>query len=234
MPDERFRLRIRYTKGGRLKYLSHLEVVRCMERCIRRAGLPFMVSQGFSPHMRTAFGWALPVGVAGLDEYLDVLMYAYIAPDRVLESLRSVTPRGIDIIDVYYIDPRAKAPDAEYPYSLYECTFAATGNAGEGDPEEMLASLKTALDELLAIGSMLVKRKKQEKVVEFEGLLPERPELSIEDGCVIMRMLTFTEGKGSLRPDLFCAELLNHADGAGAAAGIALTSITHIEQRPLE
>lgn len=229
MTDERFRLRIRYTKAGRLKYLSHLEVVRCMERCIRRAGLPFMVSQGFSPHMRTAFGWALPVGVAGLDEYLDVLMYAYIAPKRVLESLRGVTPRGIEVLDAYYIDPRAKAPDAEYPYSLYECEFAAEGEPGEGiGPESLLSTLESALDELLAIGHIIVKRKKKEKTVEFEGLLPERPALSIEGGRVVMRMLTFTEGKGSLRPDLFCAELLGHAGGVG------LKSITRMEQRPLE
>lgn len=223
MSDERFRLRIHYTKAGRLRYLSHLEVIRCMERCIRRAGLPFMVSQGFSPHMRTAFGWALPVGVAGLDEYLDVLMYEYVAPGKVIERLRDVTPRGIDIIDAGYIDPRAKAPDAQYPYSIYECTFEAQV-AGE-DP---IRALETALDELLAVGSMLVVRKKKEKVVEFAGLLPERPTLQAGDGSVIMRMVTFTEGKGSLRPDLFCAELLKRAEGVG------LKSISRTGQRPLE
>ncbi|MGI6221766.1 MAG: TIGR03936 family radical SAM-associated protein [Coriobacteriales bacterium] len=230
MGDERFRLRIRYTKGGRLKYLSHLEVVRCMERCIRRAGLPFMVSQGFSPHMRTAFGWALPVGVAGLDEYLDVLMHEYVAPNRVVEALRGVTPRGIEVLDVFYIDPRAKAPDAEYPFSLYECVFAATEGEKDGSapssPDETLAVLEAALDELLAVGHMIVKRKKKEKTVVFEGLLPERPTFAIaDDARVAMRMLTFTEGKGSLRPDLFCAEILQRA------AGVELKSIARLEQR---
>ena len=52
MPDPNlFRLRMTFCKQGRLAMLSHLEVARALERAVRRAGLPFAVSQGFSPHM---------------------------------------------------------------------------------------------------------------------------------------------------------------------------------------
>ena len=50
-----FRLRFRFCKKGRLIMLSHLEVAHALERAVRRADLPFAVSQGFSPHMRIAF-----------------------------------------------------------------------------------------------------------------------------------------------------------------------------------
>ena len=64
MADPRnFRLRVEFCKQGRLALLSHLEVARALERAVRRAGLPFAISQGFSPHMKIAFGAALPVGV---------------------------------------------------------------------------------------------------------------------------------------------------------------------------
>ena len=73
MADPRlFRLRVRYAKSGRLALLSHLEVVRALERAVRRARLPFAVTNGFSPHMRIAFGAALPVGVGGSDEFFDL------------------------------------------------------------------------------------------------------------------------------------------------------------------
>ena len=49
-----FRLRVRYGKRDRLKYLGHLEVIHTIERIVRRAGLPYAVTQGFSPHMRVA------------------------------------------------------------------------------------------------------------------------------------------------------------------------------------
>ena len=58
-------LRVRYGKTGRLRFLSHLEVMRACERSVRRAGLPYSVTQGFSPKMKVAFGPALPVGTAG-------------------------------------------------------------------------------------------------------------------------------------------------------------------------
>ena len=64
---EGFRLRVRYSISGRLAYLSHLETIRSMERVIRRAGLPFAITEGFNPHMKVAFGPALPVGAGPAD-----------------------------------------------------------------------------------------------------------------------------------------------------------------------
>ena len=57
-PQQIFRLRLTFAKQGRLAMLSHLEVARALERTVRRAGLPYAVSQGFSPHMLIAFGAA--------------------------------------------------------------------------------------------------------------------------------------------------------------------------------
>ncbi len=63
-----FRLRVRYIKQGRLAYLGHLEVLQTIERIVRRAGLPFAVTQGFSPHMRLGVTSALPVGTSSICE----------------------------------------------------------------------------------------------------------------------------------------------------------------------
>ena len=63
MQDRVFRLRVTYRKAGRLSMLSHLEVTHALERAVRRSGLPFALTQGFSPHMKLSFGSALPVGV---------------------------------------------------------------------------------------------------------------------------------------------------------------------------
>ncbi len=75
MPDpSNFRLRVYFRKSGRCAMLSHLEVARALERAVRRAGLPYAISQGFSPHMKIAFGAALPVGVGGARECFDLQM----------------------------------------------------------------------------------------------------------------------------------------------------------------
>ena len=85
MPDPNlFRLRMTFCKQGRLAMLSHLEVARALERAVRRAGLPFAVSQGFSPHMKIAFGAALPVGVGGTHEVPDEVTVVRKKKEKVL------------------------------------------------------------------------------------------------------------------------------------------------------
>ena len=75
-----FLMRIKYVKRGRLAFLSHLETIRSMERIIRRAGLPYAVTEGFNPHMKVSFGPALPVGAASECEYLDLRLREYVKP----------------------------------------------------------------------------------------------------------------------------------------------------------
>lgn len=230
MADGNFRLRLRYRKEGRLRYLSHLETVRCMERCIRRAGIPYAVSQGFSPHMKTKFGWALPVGVTGLDEYIDVFVEEYIAPARVLEMFAGAMPLGMEVFEALYVDPKGPSLEEEFPRSRYICTFEwAEGVEVSGGANELAARVRGALDGLLAEGSMTVKRGKKTKTVVFDDLLDGKPWLAAAaDGHVELGFGTVTEGKGSLRPDLFCAELLKRCED------VRLTSITRTAQLPTE
>ena len=90
MADPRlFRLRVTFRETGRLAMLSHLELARALERAVRRAQLPFAVSQGFSPHMRIAFGAALPVGVGGTAEIFDLFLTDYVPALRALEIGRA-------------------------------------------------------------------------------------------------------------------------------------------------
>ena len=66
------RLRARFAKRESLKYISHLDLARTWERVFRRAGLPVVYSQGFNPRPRFQIAAALPVGVTGQSELLDI------------------------------------------------------------------------------------------------------------------------------------------------------------------
>ena len=116
MPDPNlFRLRMTFCKQGRLAMLSHLEVARALERAVRRAGLPFAVSQGFSPHMKIAFGAALPVGVGGTHELADLQMTRYVPVDEALEALQRASVPDLMVKACDYIEPHAPAASAAYP-----------------------------------------------------------------------------------------------------------------------
>jgi radical SAM-linked protein len=94
------RVRIRYSKLGKVRYLSHRDLARVLERAIRKAGLPVAYSQGFSPHARLHFGLALSVGYESLAEYLDVDLEPERSPVEVADlptRLGPCLPTGIGV-----------------------------------------------------------------------------------------------------------------------------------------
>ena len=181
MTDPRlFRLRATFIEEGRLAMLSHLEVAHTLERVVRRAGLPFAVSQGFSPHMKIAFGAALPVGVGSTCELFDVQLVRYVAPDKALAALQAASVPELMVKECRYIEHNAKAASVAFPFSTYEVVF------------------DRAVDDVKTPETVTVVRKRKEKVLVVGDFLTTPFAL---DG----NRATFTlEAKptGSLRPDV--------------------------------
>jgi len=103
------RLVVKYSKGGRLKYISHLDVMRTFHRSIRRASLPVAYSQGFTPHPKMSFASALSVGLTSEGEYMDVVMDETVTPYNFRKNLNSVLPLGLSVLEVVEIDPKNKS-----------------------------------------------------------------------------------------------------------------------------
>ena len=91
----RYRYRGRFTKGGRLRFLSHLDLYRLLTRALRRARINLVYSQGFNPKPRIGFGPALSVGVASEGEYLDFDSHARLDPAESARRINDVLPRGV-------------------------------------------------------------------------------------------------------------------------------------------
>ena len=206
MADPRlFRLRVTFCKQGRLALLSHLEVARALERAVRRAGLPYAVSQGFSPHMRIAFGAALPVGVGGTRECFDLLLERYVSPERALEALQAASAPDLMAKSCAYLEPTAPAASVAFPVSTYR------------------ALLSCSPLELPVPRSLEVVRKKKRKTLVVDDFLVGEMELA---GAVV----TFTlEAKptGSLRPDVLlsaCMDAYNEDPHARDAEGFSLVA----------
>jgi radical SAM-linked protein len=66
------RLRAEYSVGPELKFLGNLDMMHLMERALRRAKIPYLLSEGFNPHIRMSMGTVLPVGLWGQKEYFDL------------------------------------------------------------------------------------------------------------------------------------------------------------------
>ncbi|MFI0357638.1 TIGR03936 family radical SAM-associated protein [Actinomadura sp. 9N407] len=94
------RLRVRYAKRGRLRFTSHRDISRAVERAVRRAGIPVAFSAGFSPHPKISYAGAAATGVASEAEYLEIALTETRDPARVRADLDGALPDGLDIVDV--------------------------------------------------------------------------------------------------------------------------------------
>ena len=77
------KLRFRFAKTGTLRLLSHHDLMRCLERMLRRADLPFKSTAGFHPTPRVVFALSLPLGVDGRDEVVELEFTATLDADDV-------------------------------------------------------------------------------------------------------------------------------------------------------
>jgi radical SAM-linked protein len=94
------RLRVRYTKRGRLRFISHRDFARAFERAIHRAEVPIAFSAGFSPHPKVSYAGAAPTGVASEAEYLEIGLAQQREPGWVRRALDTALPPGLDVVEV--------------------------------------------------------------------------------------------------------------------------------------
>jgi radical SAM-linked protein len=107
------RLRVRYAKRGRLRFTSHRDISRAVERAVRRAGIPVAFSAGFSPHPKISYAGAAPTGVASEAEYLEIGVTKPCEPARIRGDLDASLPPGLDVLDVVEAVPGSLADRLE-------------------------------------------------------------------------------------------------------------------------
>ncbi len=193
---EGFKLRICFRKSGRLRFLSHLETGRAWERAARRAGLPYAVSQGFSPRMRIAFGPALPVGTAGEREYLDILLKRFVPIAEVTEALRASIVPELGLVTAQYVSPAERSLASRLTIAVYEVEIEG------GSPQQ---EIERSLSALMGTGRLSVDHKGKQKIFELTTALPKEPEVRSHEGRTIVRMWVRMGERGSLRPEVFIA-----------------------------
>jgi radical SAM-linked protein len=101
------KIRIRFRKDGNLRWISHHDLMRCFERMLRRAYIPFQATAGFNPKPRLIFALALPLGVVGCDEVADLELTRALPVEELRDRLSAQSPPGLSILSVEPICPKA-------------------------------------------------------------------------------------------------------------------------------
>lgn len=99
-------MRIKFKKVGSLQYISHLDLVRTMNKIIVRAKLPLWYTEGFNPKPKMVFAAPLSIGTESLAEYMDLRFVEEISPDEVKRRLNANMTDEMQVLDAYYTDTK--------------------------------------------------------------------------------------------------------------------------------
>ncbi|CAB4617556.1 unannotated protein [freshwater metagenome] len=198
------RIRLRYSKHGKVRFTSHRDVARIWERVLRRAELPLARTEGFSPRPKMHFGLALSTGHESLGEYLDVDLREPEADEIDLgmlpERLSPLLPPGIEVEAVSVIN----RSDPSLQEAVTSCVWRIEV------PGQSVDSLTSAVAAMLAADAIPVVRERKGKQVADDlrpgilhlSVLGSTPDDAPETGAVFEAELA-TQPR-SIRP----AELL--------------------------
>ena len=161
LPPAVQKLRLRYTKRGRLRFTSHRDIARVFERALRRAQVPMAYSAGFSPHPKVSWIGAAATGVASEAEYVEISLAERRDPEHLRVALDAALPDGIDLVE---------AVEAPVGTSLPDRVEASAWSIRV--PEVTRADLEVAVEAFLAAEFVEVERKTKDGMRHFDARAP--------------------------------------------------------------
>ncbi|SKB59076.1 radical SAM-linked protein [Acetoanaerobium noterae] len=163
-------VRIKYSKLGDISYISHLDIIKLMERIVRRTGLKLSYSEGFNPHPKTAFSPALQLGVQSHCEYLDMEFDEAVEEDLLIQKLNEKTVEGINFIEAKILTDKVDSLVAFITHSRYEI-------AVDEEDENKILKIISAINKINNTNEMLLTKKtkkgniKEYNVKEYIGTI---------------------------------------------------------------
>lgn len=199
------RFRVWFRKGERVRYISHLDVLRYWERAIRRAGLPLSYSQGFTPHPKLAFAGPLPLGFTAEAEVMDVTLDDRVDIDRFRERLAEQTSDDLRLVDAVEIAATAPPPQALTLWADYALDL----------PDVPLPAARDAVATFLGQREFPWREERKEKTREYDlrGAVAMLDAVPI-DGGTRLRMRLQADQELMARPEQLVAALFPGATPA--------------------
>lgn len=225
------RLRIKFSKTGSMRYISHLDIMRFFQKALRRAEADVSMSEGFSPHMLMSFALPLSLGMESIGEYFDVEMNSVDSTKKLMEDLNRQMCEGCEILSVKSI-PQDKVHKCMTQVAAADYTVfvsEADGSSWNCEPGRIRESLAGFLAQPEI--RILKKTKKGEKEADIR---PQIYSMEFDGSCFSMRvgagsvnhvrcdlvMSLFFEfagiSEGTLRVDLRRDDLLLETEGGFA------------------
>jgi radical SAM-linked protein len=188
------RLRLKFSRGEELKFLSHLDLMKLWERALRRAGLPLAYSEGFTPHPQIALAVPLSVGVLGQAELMDVFLSRWVSPQSFISQVKEQLPRGIDLLDARSVGLTVPSLQSQVRFVEYEV---------EVETEKRRQEVELALQSLLLVKELPWHhfRDTGAHYYDLRALVDDLWLIDCHDSSCVLGMRLRCDEKGTGRPE---------------------------------
>lgn len=197
------RIRLKFTKEGKVKYVGHLDTMRLFQRAIKVANIPVAYSKGFSPHSLVYFALPLGVGVSSQGEYMELITDGEVQPKDIKDDLNKVLVDGIKVLDAWAVEEKGDSlmslvSAADYKINIYpekNTTMDEINNTKD----------ITTIDELV----VLKKSKKGMKEVDIKPLILDYS-LEVYENFMQVTCKVLAGSDQNLSPDLLIQAILEN------------------------
>lgn len=196
-------IRLRFSKTGQAKYISHLDTNRVFSRAFARAKLNLWFTQGFNPHPYMSFSLPLSLGVESLCENVDIRILDDISNDEVKKRVNEALPLGIRILDVY--DDFMDCHEIVYSDYVYKFEFL--------DNEKALEKIKEVLQSDTIMAQKKGKQGKRRVLKETDiKQFIEKYSISIRDNQIVLNIRLLAGPDKNLNPSLLFDTIIRIID----------------------
>ena len=209
-------VRLVFSKTDRCKYISHLDINRCMSRALARAKIPLWFTEGFNPHPYMSFSLPLSLGVESLCESVDLRITDDISNDEIKNRMNEMLPTGIRIVDV--LDDFRDCSEIAFSDYVYKFQFC--------DNEAALERINAILSSSEIMAEKKAKKGKR-RIVKETNLKPyiDKYSISIRNDEIVLNIRLAAGPERNLNPTLLFDTIIKLIDMDFECRSIARISL---------
>lgn len=196
-------VRLVFSKTDRCKYISHLDINRCMSRALARAKIPLWFTEGFNPHPYMSFSLPLSLGVESLCESVDLRITDDISNDEIKNRMNEMLPTGIRIVNV--LDDFRDCSEIAFSDYVYKFQFC--------DNEAALEKINAVLSSSEIMAEKKAKKGKR-RIVKETNLKPyiDKYSISIRNDEIVLNIRLAAGPEKNLNPTLLFDTIIKLID----------------------
>ena len=206
--------RIIYQKDGPLIFISHLDLNSIFRRTVLRAKIPVELTEGFNPRIKASFGPALPLGIEGWQEIIELSLTELLTEEALVDEINKAAPSGLRIIKAERLLQQKTSLNKLLKCASYLVYFAFEAPIAIDKIKNQQDRLKTNIVDLLEERKIVItlETKKGINELDLRPFIQKIDTLSRDKDRLIVRLIINLLQGRSINPHLIINKIMESTE----------------------